>query len=100
MKIVRCLFCSMDPPKEGFSMEQPTKRGSGRPRRIVSESRPSGESTSTLARPSTHGHRPSMSDWIGTITQAMVAVVGPSSISYVGRLKATQMMKTARRLGA
>ena len=70
-------------PREGFSMEQPIKRGRGRPRRIVRESQPSGESSSTPpfdeeteeilepARPSTHGHRPSMSDWIGAITRAV-----------------------------
>ena len=62
----------MDPPKEGFSMEQSTKRGRGRLRRAVIESQPSGGSSSIPlldegmkgisepARPSTHGRRPSI----------------------------------------
>ena len=102
----------MDPPREGFSIKQPSKRDRDRPRLSVRESQPSGESSSTLTfdeetkgipeptRPSTHGRRSSMFDWVGTITQAMVVTVGPSSSSHIGRLEAAQMMKTARRLGA
>ena len=52
------------------------------------------------ARPSTHGRRPSISDYVSTITQAVVTVVGPSSSSRAGRLEAAQMMETIRRLGA
>ena len=93
-------------------MEQPTKRGRGRPRRAVIEEQPSGDSSNTpsfdegmeevpeSARPSTHGHRSSISNWVGTITQAVVATVGPSFSSRVGRMEAAQMMETARRLGA
>ena len=52
------------------------------------------------ARPSTHDRRPSMSDWVGAITQDVVTAVDPSFSSCVGRLEAAQMMETARRLGA
>ena len=68
------VFCRIDPPKEGFSVEQPIKRDRDRFLRTVRKSQPSGESSSTppfdegiegileLARPSIHGCRPSMSD--------------------------------------
>ena len=52
------------------------------------------------ARPSIHGHRPSISDWIGAITKAIVAAVGPSASSHSRRLEATKVVETARRLGA
>ena len=102
----------MEPPKEGFSMEQPAKRDRGRPQRTVRESQPSEESSSIPsfdegmkgisepARPSAHGHRPSMFNWVGTITQAMVTAVGPSFNSCSRRLEAVKMVETDRSMGA
>ena len=90
----------MDPPREGFSVEQPIKRSIGWPRRTVRESQPSRESFSIppfyermegileLARPSAHGRRPSRSELVGAITQAVVATMGSSSNSRSRRLKA------------
>ena len=102
----------MEPLREGFSMKQPTKKDRDRPRRAVRESQLSGKTSSTSpfnegmegipepARPSTHGRRPSISDWIDMITQAVEAIVGPSFNSHSGRLEAAKMVETARRLGA
>ena len=93
-------------------MEQPAKRDRARPWRTIRESQPSRKFSSTppfdegmkeilkLAKPSAHGRRPSMSDWVATITQAMITVVSPSSSSRLRRLEAAKMMKMARRVGA
>ena len=93
-------------------MEQPNKRSRDRPRRSIIGSQSSGGSSNTLpfdegtegipelAKPSTHGRRSSVFDWVCAITQAMVAAVGPSSNSHAGRLEAAQMMETVRRLRA
>ena len=101
----------MEPPREGFDGEQSTRRSRDRLRRSVSVSQSSGGSFSTPfdegtggtpepARPSTYGRRPSMSDWVGAISQAMATIVGPSFSSHTGRLEAAQMMEIAKRLGA
>ena len=101
----------MDPLREGYSREQSTRKSRDRLRRSVSVSQSSGDSSSTPfdkgtggtpepARPSTYGRRPSMSDWVGAISQAVAAAVGPNSSSRAWRLEAAQMMETAKRLGA
>ena len=40
-----------------------------------------------------------MSDWVGAITQVVVAAVDPNFSSRTGRLEAVEMMETTRRLG-
>ena len=102
----------MDSPRERFGVEQSIKRGRDRPRRTVRESQPSGKFSSTPpfdermegilkpARPSTHVRRPSISDWVGVITQSVVVVVAPSASFHAGRLEAAKLVEIARRLGA
>ena len=40
-----CLFCNMDPPRKGFSIEHPIRRGSDRPPTTVKEDQPNRESS-------------------------------------------------------
>ena len=41
-----------------------------------------------------------MSNWVGTITQAVITTMCPNSSSHSRRLEAAKMVETARRLGA
>ena len=89
----------MDQSRKGYSTKQSVRRDRSRPQKIVREDQPNRESSSNppfedemkeiqeLVGPPTQEYRPSISDWVGVIIQAVVATVGPSASFHSKRLE-------------